>query len=60
MFVDRGSADGVQAGNALKVVRSGDLYGRDSRRASWDPRLPKEDVGNILVITPTSTPRPRW
>lgn len=50
VFVDRGSADGVQAGNALKVVRSGDLYGRDNRRAPWDPDLPSEDVGDLLVI----------
>ncbi len=50
VFVDRGSADGVQAGNALKVVRSGDLYGRDTRRPAWDPDLPREDVGDLLVI----------
>jgi hypothetical protein len=50
VFVDRGSADGVQSGNALKVVRSGDPYGRAVSRAPWDPTLPKEDVGDLLVI----------
>jgi hypothetical protein len=50
VFVDRGSADGVQAGNSLQVVRSGDLYGRDPSAAPWDPSLPKERVGELLVI----------
>jgi hypothetical protein len=50
VFVDRGTADGVQDGNVLKVVRAGDLYGRDVHRPVWDERLPKEDVGDLLVI----------
>ncbi len=50
VFVDRGSADGVQAGNALQVVRAGDPYGQDPSTASWDPSLPKEHVGELLVI----------
>ena len=50
VFVDRGSADGVEAGNSLQVVRSGDLYGRDPSAAPWDPTLPKERVGDLLVI----------
>lgn len=50
VFVDKGEADGVEEGNLLTVVRSGDLYGRDPHEAPWDPSLPKEDVGNLLVI----------
>jgi hypothetical protein len=50
VFVDRGEADGVEAGNLFTVVRAGDPYGQDSRTAGWDARLPKEDVGQLLVI----------
>lgn len=50
VFVDRGHADGVEEGNVFTVVRSGDLYDRDPYTAPWDDRLPKEDVGNLLVI----------
>jgi hypothetical protein len=50
VYVDRGTADGVEAGNEFKVVRSGDLSkGRPSEVPS-DPSLPKEDVGTLLVI----------
>jgi hypothetical protein len=50
VFVDKGEVDGLEEGNLLTVVRSGDLYGRDFRTAPWDPTLPKEDVGSLLVI----------
>ncbi len=50
VIVDKGAADGVQEGNAFTVVRSGDLYGRDPHVAPWDPSLPREDVGDLLVI----------
>ncbi|HEY6100642.1 MAG TPA: LysM peptidoglycan-binding domain-containing protein [Anaeromyxobacter sp.] len=50
VFVDKGLADGVEEGNVFTVVRSGDLYGRDPYAAPWDERLPKEDVGHLLVI----------
>jgi len=50
VFVDKGQRDGVEEGNVFTVVRSGDLYGRDPHAAPWDPSLPKEDVGNLLVI----------
>jgi hypothetical protein len=50
VFVDRGEVDGVEAGNLFTVVRAGDPYGRDPQAASWDSRLPKEDVGQLLVI----------
>jgi hypothetical protein len=50
VFVDRGQADGLEEGNVLTVVRSGDLYARDPYAAPWDPSLPKEPVGSLLVI----------
>jgi hypothetical protein len=50
VFLDKGTADGVLDGNSFTVVRSGDLYGRPSTVAPWDPQLPKEDVGDLLVI----------
>jgi hypothetical protein len=50
VFVDKGQADGVEEGNLLTVVRSGDLYDREPYKAPWDSRLPKEDVGHLLVI----------
>jgi hypothetical protein len=50
VFVDRGAQDGVEEGNVFTVVRSGDMYGRDPYVPPWDPALPKEDVGYLLVI----------
>ncbi len=50
VFVDKGHADGVEEGNVFTVVRSGDLYGIDPYAAPWDTRLPKEDVGHLLVV----------
>lgn len=50
VFIDRGTADGVEEGNVFRVVRSGDLYGRKVDQAPWDPSLPKEQVGDLLVI----------
>ncbi|MFO0584496.1 MAG: LysM peptidoglycan-binding domain-containing protein [Anaeromyxobacter sp.] len=48
VFLDRGSADGVQEGNTFKVVRAGDPYG--AKGPIWDPRLPVESVGELLVV----------
>jgi len=50
VFVDRGEKDGVKEGNVFTVVRSGDLYGKPLDRPSWDASLPKEDVGELLVV----------
>ena len=50
VFIDRGEKDGVEEGNVFTVVRSGDLYDRNPYVAPWDERLPKEDVGHLLVI----------
>jgi hypothetical protein len=50
VYVDRGSADGVEPGNVFTVVRSGDPYGRDMTAARQDPNLPREQVGSLLVV----------
>jgi hypothetical protein len=50
VFVDRGEQDGVQEGNVFKVLRSGDQYKTNPTRGSWDPRLPVESIGDLLVI----------
>jgi hypothetical protein len=50
VFIDRGTADGVEEGNAFSVVRAGDLYFRAPNEVSYDPSLPEEVVGELLVI----------
>jgi hypothetical protein len=50
VFVDRGTADGVEEGNVFTVVRSGDPYGRDIARTMADATLPSEDIGSLLVV----------
>ncbi len=50
VFIDRGSADGVEEGNVFTAVRAGDPYGKAPGLPGWDPELPKEDVGEMLVI----------
>jgi hypothetical protein len=50
VFIDRGQQDGVQEGNVFTVVRSGDPYRKEPNLAQRDPKLPKEDVGTLLVV----------
>jgi hypothetical protein len=50
VFVDKGRADGVEEGNVFRVVRSGDLYGVAPGVIPNDPSLPKEIVGDLMVI----------
>lgn len=50
VFVDKGRADGVEEGNVFRVVRSGDPMGKAPDALLDDPRLPKEIVGDLLVI----------
>jgi len=50
VFIDKGKVDGVEEGNVFRVVRSGDGYGQAPGALSWDPSLPKEVVGDLLVI----------
>jgi hypothetical protein len=50
VYVDRGEKDGIREGNVFTVVRAGDLYGKPPDRPVWDDSLPKEDIGQLLVI----------
>jgi hypothetical protein len=50
VFVDRGTADGVQDGNVFTVVRSGDPYGPDLRGPTAGAALPDEEIGALLVL----------
>ena len=50
VFIDKGKNDGVQEGNTFKVVRAGDPFGAPMTEAPWDDSLPKEVVGDLLVI----------
>jgi hypothetical protein len=50
VFVDRGKADGVEEGNRFTVVRAGDSKAIPGLVESWDPTLPVEDVGSLLVV----------
>jgi len=55
VFLDKGRADGVEEGNTFTVVRSGDPYGREMNEIMRDPKLPKEDVGTLLVVDAQQT-----
>jgi hypothetical protein len=50
VFLDRGQRDGVEEGNVFTVLRSGDPYGKNPNRAQWDPKLPIEAIGELLVV----------
>jgi hypothetical protein len=50
VFIDRGERDGVEEGNVFTVLRSGEQYGKDVRKATWDDALPIEAVGQLLVV----------
>jgi hypothetical protein len=50
VFLDRGEKDGVEEGNVFTVLRSGEQYAQDVRKATWDDSLPIEVVGQLLVV----------
>jgi hypothetical protein len=50
VFLDRGERDGVEEGNVFTVLRSGDPYGLNPYRGTWDESLPIEAIGELLVI----------
>jgi len=50
VFIDRGEKDGVQEGNVFTVLRSGDQYETKPDQATWDPNLPVEAIGELLVV----------
>jgi LysM repeat protein len=49
VYLDKGRTDGVEEGNTFTVVRSGDPADAKAP-ALHDPRLPDEDVGQLLVV----------
>ena len=55
VFVDKGEKDGVQEGNVFTVLRSGDQYKTKPDRATWDPNLPVEAIGELLVVDAKET-----
>lgn len=50
VFIDKGSDDGVQEGNLFHVIRRGDAYDKPVDRPIWDPSMPKEVIGDLLVV----------
>jgi hypothetical protein len=50
VYVDKGTADGVEEGNVFTVLRSGDPYGKAMMVATQDSLLPNEEIGALLVV----------
>jgi hypothetical protein len=50
VYIDKGRAEGVEAGNTFSVVRSGDPYFEPINRPLNDPKLPREVIGNLVVF----------
>ena len=50
VYVDKGTADGVEEGNVFTVIRSGDPYGQSMSVVSQDASLPNEAIGALLVV----------
>ncbi len=50
VFVDKGRVDGVEDGNSFKVLRSGDPYGEPPATPQNDPTLPREVIGDLLIV----------
>jgi hypothetical protein len=50
VYVDKGRSHGVEEGNVFRVVRNGDPMGQPIGAIARNDRLPKEIVGDLLVI----------
>jgi hypothetical protein len=54
IFLDRGSNDGLKAGNQMKVLRRGDALitkmGPSGNVGQDDRRFPDHEIGQILVV----------
>ncbi len=54
IFIDRGSDDGLRAGNQMRVLRRGDAYtakaGPISNAGMDDREYPDDDIGQIMVV----------
>ncbi len=50
VYLDKGTADGVDVGNTFEVVRSGDPLLAAIDRPLNDPALPREVIGRVVVF----------
>lgn len=50
VFLDKGSRDGVAEGNTFEVVRATDGLEDDGYTPHYDPNLPKERIGYVMVV----------
>jgi LysM repeat protein len=50
VYLDKGKADGVDVGNTLTVVRSGDPLHEPTTTPLNTPGLPREVIGNVVVF----------
>lgn len=50
VFLDKGKADGLVEGNTLRVIRAGDGLEDDGFTPYFDPELPAETIGTLLVV----------
>ncbi len=50
VYLDKGQADGVEEGNTFQVIRSGDRSTLPPDRPTYDPTLPLEVVGTLVVF----------
>jgi len=50
VYLDKGRAEGVEAGNTFEVVRSGDPLLAPIDRPLNDPSLPREVIGDVVVF----------
>jgi LysM repeat protein len=50
VYLDKGRAEGVEAGNTFEIVRSGDPYNQPLDKPLNDPGLPREVIGDVIVF----------
>jgi nucleoid-associated protein YgaU len=50
VFLDKGKAHGLAAGNTLDVVRAGDGLDDDGYTPYYDEELPPENIGSLMVV----------
>ncbi|WP_373049047.1 LysM peptidoglycan-binding domain-containing protein [Vulgatibacter sp.] len=50
VFLDKGSEDGLVAGNTLDVIRAGDGLEDDGYTPHFDEELPVENIGSLMVV----------
>jgi LysM repeat protein len=50
VYLDKGTADGVDVGNTFEVVRSGDPYSDPVDKVVYQSKLPREVIGQVVVF----------